>query len=225
MSNPQSPNSIQELHTVLRLVTQRGIDVVIQEIIPGPVSSEFLLRGYFNRASQSMGLCVMQNVRSRPFSVSSAFISVPLTQVEEVSALIIDYLTTLQYHGPFMAELKRDARDGVLKLLEINARTGGGNTHALACGFNQILLAYREAIGESISPISRYMTNVYSTDMLSDILTVTMMLRQRQLDGSTLIRSYTQKRIDWLFWWNDLAPFFKQLQILFTTKILTRLTN
>jgi hypothetical protein len=108
-------------------------------------------------------------------------------------------------------------------VIEVNARSGGGNDHARVCGFNHILLGYREAIGESITPLSSYEPYIYSMDMLSDILTVSQRLRQRRLFWSAVARSYIQKHNDWLFRSDDFAPFIKQLQILFSTKVLARL--
>jgi predicted ATP-grasp superfamily ATP-dependent carboligase len=218
-------HNAQELQTYLHLVQRRDIDVMIQEIIPGPVTTEYIIRGYFNKASQLMGLHVTQELRSRPFTVSSAFVSVPISHVEDVHPIIVQYLTQLQYHGPFVAEVKRDTRDDVFKVIEINARTGGGNANAPFCGFNHILLGYQEAIGEPITLLPSYTPNIYSVDLLSDILTAYMLLRQRRLSWSAWLQTYLSKHNDWLYQRDDLAPFFKQLHVLLTTKVLSRFTS
>jgi predicted ATP-grasp superfamily ATP-dependent carboligase len=215
-------HNTQELQAYLQLVKQYDIDVMVQEIIPGPVTTEYIIRGYFNKLSQLMGLHVTQELRSRPFSVSSAFISVPISHVADIYPHIVHYLTTLQYRGPFVAEVKRDTRDEIFKVIEINARTGGGNANAPFCGFNHVLLGYQEAIGESISPLPSYTLNIYSMDVLSDILTFYLLLRQRRLSWSAFLQTYLATHNDWLYQRDDLAPFFKQLRILLTTKVLAR---
>jgi predicted ATP-grasp superfamily ATP-dependent carboligase len=88
-------HTVRELQTLLRLVTQQDIDVMIQEIIPGPISGEYVIRGYFNNSSELMGLHIVQSVRSCPFTVSSAMISVPIDHVEEVYPVLVKYLAQL----------------------------------------------------------------------------------------------------------------------------------
>jgi predicted ATP-grasp superfamily ATP-dependent carboligase len=218
-------HNAQELQAYLQLVRQHDIDAMVQEIIPGSVTTEYIIRGYFNKTSQLMGLHVTQELRSRPFTVSSAFVSVPVSHVVDVYPRIVQYLAMLQYQGPFVAEVKRDTRDGIFKVIEINARTGGGNAHGPFCGFNHILLGYQEAICEPIFPLPSYTPNIYSVDMLSDIVTAYMLLRQRKFSWSAFLQSYISKHNDWLYQRDDLAPFFKQLYILLTTKVLARFTS
>jgi predicted ATP-grasp superfamily ATP-dependent carboligase len=209
----------QELHALLQRVAAQDLEVMVQEIIPGPMTNDYIIRGYYNQASRLMGVFAMQTVRSQPFSVSSALVSVPLCDVAEFAPIITDYLAALYYRGVFMAEFKRDARDGRFKLLEVNARSGGGNAHARLCQFNHILLAYREAIGLPIAPIRQYLPQVYTMDVLSDLRTVALRLQQRNLSWHDVIRSYALPHNDWLFQRDDLMPFLKYLQFLVTTKI------
>jgi predicted ATP-grasp superfamily ATP-dependent carboligase len=56
-------------------------------------------------------------------------------------------LQEMRFHGVSHVEFKRDARDGRLKLMEINARHYGTHTLATACGVNITAAAYYDAMG------------------------------------------------------------------------------
>lgn len=65
-------------------------------------------------------------------------------------------LRALDWHGPAMVEFKRDDRDGVFKLLEINARYWGTLDLAIRAGVDFPWLACRMAIDGDVEPVTRY---------------------------------------------------------------------
>jgi predicted ATP-grasp superfamily ATP-dependent carboligase len=54
------------------------------------------------------------------------------------------------YRGFSCTEFKRDERDGVHKLMEVNARHNYSGALALACGINFPYLSYLDALGETV---------------------------------------------------------------------------
>jgi len=56
----------------------------------------------------------------------------------------------------FSAEFKFDERDGLFKLLEVNARPWWYVDFADRCGVDVCGMAFRDALGEEIEPVTGY---------------------------------------------------------------------
>ena len=76
-------------------------------------------------------------------------------------------LAAVPYYGCSDVEFKRDARDGRLKLMEINPRQGLWSPLARAAGVNLAYIAYCDAVGKPY-PTPRQIDGVRWTDMLMD---------------------------------------------------------
>src|SRR5205085_11313676 len=62
-------------------------------------------------------------------------------------------LRALRFHGIAQVEFKRDPRDGVFKLIEVNPRLWEWHGLAAACGVDLPRIAYLDAIGEPPAPV------------------------------------------------------------------------
>jgi len=60
------------------------------------------------------------------------------------------------YRGIFSAEFKRDERDGLFKILEVNTRSWWYVEFAASCGVNVVEMAYRDALGVPVGEVSDY---------------------------------------------------------------------
>jgi predicted ATP-grasp superfamily ATP-dependent carboligase len=67
-------------------------------------------------------------------------------------------------------EFKRDPRDGVLKLIEVNARYAGGNALVTLSGIDQALLGYGQLTGRAYQPSLNYRRDLVMWDPLPDFL-------------------------------------------------------
>jgi predicted ATP-grasp superfamily ATP-dependent carboligase len=70
------------------------------------------------------------------------------------------------------AEWKRDPRDGVFKLLEINPRQSMQNYLPARCGINFILIAYLDVIGKRIRNFDSYEIGVKWMDFFNNLTSV-----------------------------------------------------
>jgi predicted ATP-grasp superfamily ATP-dependent carboligase len=201
-----------ELQKYLQVTAKANIEVMVQQIIPGPPTNLYVIHGYFDKLAQPIVTVARQKLRQpSDFSNSSASVSIPITQVLKQRHIIIDYLTSLKYHGIFSANFKQDARDGRFKLLEVNARSTWNNSFLPACGVNHILTAYREAIGEEITEQDEYETGKYCINILNDLRSIRAMLRKDQVSLREVLMSYLMRK-DWhVFDNSDPMPFIKQL--------------
>jgi predicted ATP-grasp superfamily ATP-dependent carboligase len=78
-------------------------------------------------------------------------------------------LKALGWNGVAMVEFKIDARDGLPKLMEVNARFWGSLQLAVDAGVNFPLLLYRLACGEDAPPQFDYKVGVKSRWLLGDL--------------------------------------------------------
>jgi predicted ATP-grasp superfamily ATP-dependent carboligase len=205
----------QELQHYLQVTEHAQIDVMVQEIIPGRITDEYIVRGFFDRSGVLPVLQTVQKLRKyHPFTVATAYKSVPTSEISGFHDVVTEYLASLQYRGIFVAEIKRDSRDGEFKLLEVNARSGAGNAHLQVCGVNHILLAYCDAMQLPVSLNFEPKTNVYSTDCERDLISLWKMCLNGTLDFKDVLWSYLFG-VDWLYAREDIIPLVKQLHTLY----------
>ena len=88
-------------------------------------------------------------------------------------------LEALKWHGVAMVEFRRDARDGVSKLLEINGRFWGSLQLAIDSGVDFPYLLYRLAVDGDIDPVFTYRVGVRLRWWLGDLDWLLIRLRER----------------------------------------------
>jgi predicted ATP-grasp superfamily ATP-dependent carboligase len=163
-------HSLRETQAYLQYAQQAGHTMMVQEIIPGPPTTEYAIRGYMDKQSQPIMVMAIQRIRSfQMFKPRPVMKSIPLSEVGAFAKVIITYLQNIHYSGLFVAEFKRDPRDDAFKLFEINARSGGDNDFVRSCGVNHVLAAYRDALGEAVTPVTSYQTGRYNINLKYDL--------------------------------------------------------
>lgn len=173
---------------------EAGCGALLQEFIPGPPTSHYFIDGFVDREQTIRALFARQRVRMHPqeFGNSTALVSVPLDTVEPITPAIARLLQEVGYRGIFSAEIKRDDRDGVIKLLEINARPWWFVEFAALCGVDVCGLAYRDALGEKLSTVSGYEVGRRYTLPSLDLLALCRQRRQRRIGFGAFVRALAQ---------------------------------
>jgi predicted ATP-grasp superfamily ATP-dependent carboligase len=139
-------------------VTAAGMSVVLQEYIPGPFSDHYFVDGYVDRQGAILALFPRRRLRIYPpdFGNSTSMVTVPLADVEGAVDTLKRVLAAVSYRGIFSAEFKRDARDGLFKLLEVNARPWWFIDFAVRSGVDVCRMAYDDALGRAVPPLEGY---------------------------------------------------------------------
>lgn len=214
--------SQDELIECYMLASRYNIEVMIQEIIPGPATNMFGINGYFNKMSEPQAFFAYRRVREWPhgFGNSSLMESVPISDVLCMKEIIENYLRKLKYHGIFDAEFKRDQRDASFKLLEINARSWWQNSFPTKCGINLILMAYLDAIGKRIDYTDTYRIGVKWLFLLNDLLSSMKMIDEKQMSIREWLSSF-KKIKDYAFFSAD-DPFPGIVSPLFISRKYTQ---
>jgi D-aspartate ligase len=142
----------------LRECLGAGFQMMLQEYIPGPPTNHYFIDGFVDREGVVRAIFARRRLRMSPpdFGNSTLMISVPLNETGDASATLRTLFTDIGYRGIFSAEFKRDPRDDVFNLIEVNARPWWYVEFASRCGVNVCALAMRDALGEPIETISDY---------------------------------------------------------------------
>ena len=160
-----------------------GIDsMLVQEYVPGPVSSHYFVDGYVRADGEVAARLARRRLRMYPrdFGNSTYHVSVPLAEVEAAPEHIDRLLRETDFRGIFSAEFKRDERDGLFRILEVNVRPWWYIHFAATCGVDVCELAHREARGLTVEPVRSYRTGERCVLLGADVRAY---LDQRGEDG------------------------------------------
>ena len=135
-----------------------GFQMMLQEYIPGAPTNHYFIDGFVDRGGVVRALFARQRLRMNPpdFGNSTLMISVPLSDTGDAGATLRALFADINYRGIFSAEFKRDPRDGVFNLIEVNARPWWYVEFAARCGVNVCRMAVDDALSEPVETISEY---------------------------------------------------------------------
>lgn len=147
-------SSKAELRQCLERVAGTGLEVQLQEYVPGPPTNHYFVDGFVDRAGRMPGVQARRRLRMYPpdFGNSTSFESIPPAEVQPAVDAMTRLLGHLRFRGVFSAEFKRDARDGVFRLIEVNVRPWWYVEFAGRGGMDVTAMAVRDALGEPVEP-------------------------------------------------------------------------
>ena len=201
----------EEAMTLARQVREAGHEVMLQEYVPGPPSHHYMVEGFVDRTGRVCARFVRQRLRMFPpdFGDSTYMVSVPLDRVRPAVESLDRLLAHLSYRGVFEAEFKYDARAGLFKLLEVNARPWYFIGFAAACGVDFCAMAYRDALGVAVEPVHTYEPGRHCV-VGSDRFACWALFRQGRLGPWAWLRSWLGAS-QMLFAWDDPLPGFARI--------------
>jgi predicted ATP-grasp superfamily ATP-dependent carboligase len=164
-------SSRSEFERLWHALQVRELEVVAQEYVPGEATEHYFLDGFRDRYGALPGLFARRRLRIFPpdFGNSSYCQSIPLSEVAPAEAHLRKLLAALDYRGIFSAEFKRDARNNEFRILEVNIRPWRYVEFAARCGVNVCRMAYDDARGKPVAPISNYRTGAGCVHLPTDI--------------------------------------------------------
>jgi predicted ATP-grasp superfamily ATP-dependent carboligase len=124
---------------------------LIQELVPGEIHDvNVLMRHGEPRAAQTQ-----RRVHMLPASGGPGILS-ETTWEPELRDAAVALLRSVGWHGPAQVELKRDARDGTARILDVNPRFWGTLDLAIRAGVDFPGLTCRLAIDGDVEPVFEY---------------------------------------------------------------------
>ena len=131
-------------------VAELGIEVVVQELIPGPETEVESYHAYIDEVGTIVAEFTGRKIRTSP-PESGYSTSVVITEAPDVAELGRDILKRLDLRGVAKCDFKRDP-DGALYLLEINPRFTLWHHPAARAGVNIPALVYGDLTGAARGP-------------------------------------------------------------------------
>lgn len=181
--------SPEELKKTYQMLVQGSPQVVIQEIIEGPDTAKLVYLSCYSVDGRRIGVCIVRELRTTPIYFGSASVVEPVTDLDSDSGCD-RFLKGIGYSGICEIELKRDSRDGRVKMIEANPRYSVTADAAVYGGVDLGWLHYLDLIGQHVVPVNQRASSFRHIVLTRDITTIRSYRRAGLLTWRSLIRSY-----------------------------------
>ena len=181
-----SPEALEALYAQAAPVTPR---VIVQEIIEGDDAAKRVYLSCYGEDGARTGHAVLRELRCDPVGFGPASVTEPVED-EEVAALCDGWLRRLGYVGICEIEVKRDARDGQVKLIEANPRLSGSGDAAPYAGVELAWLDYQALVGAPPTPVAPARRAFRHVVLRADATAAPRYLRAGLLTWRGLLASY-----------------------------------
>lgn len=193
--------------TRFRQVKQAGLEVMLQERVPGPPTNHYFIDGFVDRMGRVCARFARRRIRMYPpdFGNSSYMTTVPLEEVSPAVQALDRLIATIEYRGIFAAEVKYDPRDSTFKILEMNVRPWWYIEFAALCGVDVCRMAYSDALDEEVQPVETYDLGANYVYAAGDLSTAIRLIRQGELSFGPWLNSWLNAK-QAVFQWDDPLP-------------------
>jgi len=186
-----------------------GLEVMVQELIPGGPNFLYSV-GSLCKDGEFLGKVVARRPRQHPMDFGHATtyaVTVDMPELEETAKKI---LSSMSYYGLSEVEFMLDPRDGIYKLLEINARPWGWHSLAIAAGVDLPYLLYQDMLGERVK-VNGFKKDVRWIRLTTDVPTVIGGILKGNLRIKDYIDSLKGKKHDAVLSLRDPMPFVMEI--------------
>jgi predicted ATP-grasp superfamily ATP-dependent carboligase len=197
--------SMRELTARFGEAQAAGLEVLVQEIVPGPDTEVVNYNAYFWEGRPLVEFTARQ-IRKAPPHFGSPRV-VRSERVEGVLGPGRAMLRAIGLDGFACSEFKRDPRDGRYKIVDVNGRHNLSGLLAVRCGVNFPLLQYRHLVHGELPRPTPFRDGVYWTDVVRDLgYGLRFPLEDHQAPW-TYLAPYFRPHCDAIFDRTDLGPF------------------
>lgn len=205
-----------------------GHTLLFQEYIPGPPSRHYHLDGFIDSKGRLAAMFARRRLRMYPldFGNNTLTVSVPLSEVTDARESLGRLLDHVGFRGIFSAEFKYDERDHRFKLIEVNVRPWWYVAFAAQCGVDVVMMAYREALGLPVEPVTSYQVGRRCAYLYYDYHAYRELRQGGHLSFAAWVRSVLGA-CGPLFRWNDPYPVWDDLRTVLSRQLrnlMVRLT-
>jgi predicted ATP-grasp superfamily ATP-dependent carboligase len=210
-----SYSDLEEWYSKVSRVDPR---VVLQDLIPGDDSCLYYACGYFDSEGKPEALFAGQKLRLTPIHFGSASF-VKSIYDEALLDSAASLLSPLNYRGLFGVEFKKDPRDDIYKVIEVNVRWGLWDGMAARCGIDIAYLAYAREVGLDYDFEPRYREGVNWLSIRRDFDAFIDYRREGSLSTFAWIKSLVGETEHAVFAKDDIQPILSELRAIFSEKI------
>lgn len=196
-------NNVSELCATYRLAATITPEVILQEVIQGGDSVKSVYLSCYDSQGRRIANAMFRELRCDPMGFGPASVTEPAFD-REVDELCDKFLRNMGYTGICEIEVKRDARDGRVKLIEANPRLTGGGDAAPYAGVDLCWLHYLDLIGQPVTPVTPSNSQFRHIVLRADARAVPAYLRAGATTWGEVLRSYRGPKayfdLDWRDW-------------------------
>jgi len=203
--------TMDELRSNFQRVLDAGLQVIVCEIIPGTDYKTLeTVQVYINRKGDcAVNFCCIK-LRQTPPMYGVIRVGRSVEPSRELIEPALRLLRKVDYRGYASIEFKRDQRDGILKLMEVNMRTLRMAQLPIASGVDFPYMMIRDLLHDDQIVIDDYDTNTYYIDIVADIADSIRYDTDRDL--LRYLEPYRAKRKTYSFLsLSDPKPFFRHV--------------
>ena len=188
-----------------------GVQAMVQSIILGPASNIRTARVYVAEDGTLLALLTTRTVRQWPveFGVGTMLESAWDAEFAEMGTT---FFRDIDYRGIGTIEFKRDDRDGVYKVTDLNPRWWGSINLAPSSGVDFPLIHYRDLTGQPLPPQTAFKEGVRWVDGRGDLGSAWTLIREGTLTPGQWARQWLGARSFSTFALDDPKPFLKKYQ-------------
>ncbi len=197
--------SAEELKNKFQKVLDAGIEVMVQKVIPGPNINLRGLRAYIDGKGEAHGVSEVVKIRQYPVDFGIGCL-VQTSHNDEVREQGLRFMKGIGYRGIGAVEFKQDQRDGVFKLMELNARVCRNVGLSTKAGINLPWLMYQDTTGMPIDKVESYADGVRWHDFIMDCRAYQTLKARREITFRDWVRTSLGSDCHPFFAWNDLRP-------------------
>jgi predicted ATP-grasp superfamily ATP-dependent carboligase len=197
-----------QLMSAYKQASQAGMEVLLQEYIPGEDSAGVNYNSYYWN-NKPLVEFTAQKVRLSPpeFGVPAVLVSKHIPELLTPGRKIIQ---ALGYNGYSCTEFKKDARDGVYKLMEINGRHNRSLLLSVKCGINFPLIEYNHRVLGEIPSTINYRKGIYWIDLTKDLVASIQYRKRSKFSLTRYIKPYLKPHAFAVLGITDPMPFVKR---------------
>lgn len=187
--------------------------LMAQEWIDGTDADLYSCNCYFDRDARPVVTFVARKLRQWPPEIGVSCLGEECRN-DEVLRETVRLFQQVRYRGLGYLEMKRDARTGQHFIIEANVgRPTGRSAIAEAGGVPLLYAAYCDTIGRLLpGRLEQRYTGVKWIYLRRDLQSALFYWRRGDLTLKDWWRSWRGKKVDAVFAWNDLGPFWGDLR-------------
>ena len=187
-------------------------ELLVQEMIPGSGVGQRSFCAFFKDGAALASMTVTRH-RQHPSDLGRSSTFVETVAAPELVEPSVRWLAAAGYYGLVEVEYKVDPRDGVPKLLDVNARTWGYHTLGSAAGVDFPYLLFLDQVGEDVAPV-RAREGVRWVRLSTDVPNAVRDLRRGRLDLRSYLASLRGVDTEAVFSLRDPLPGLYELALL-----------
>jgi D-aspartate ligase len=201
-------DNLQQMLAAYQEAADANLETMLQEFIPGDDKQGVNYNSYFWNGGPLIEFTA-EKVRNAPPQYGSPRVAVS-KHIPEVLEPGRKILHAMGFYGFSCTEFKRDARDGIYKLMEVNGRHNRSGLLSVRCGINFPWIQYKHLVYGELPTACAYQTGIYWIDLFRDINYSLKCFREEGYSLSQYFKPYRSPHVFAILDKRDLKPFIRR---------------